>query len=395
MNKIYIERHPSKYNRPKVIFNTLEELEEAQKIFRNSVGYKIWNADLSRLDFSSPKGQTLLKDINEYDDKTIWPENLKPEYEKRLQDGKYSGLGLSHVHNNGFTGKGVNIAIIDTPCYLEHPEYQENIKYYKEFGFQEFFQKYGFLPANGWSSYHGPAVASLAVGKTCGSAPEANLYFLATQDFGKSQDGKSILDPSARFAAIQHLIDLNNTLPESEKIRVVSCSWTINDTPENYQKSLQLFEELEKTGCMVIGGTYKWACHTIGGAKIITDSDTYNNLKPVFLLQRPCLVLPQNQRTFAANTGGFIYTEQGGSSWTMPYLSGIIACGLQANPLYIKQKNWPEKMWQDLMNTALPINGTNSKIIQPVAFIQKMLEHKKEREMLNQILLKRTKSNEI
>ena len=52
-------------------------------------------------------------------------------------------------------------------------------------------------------------------------------------------------------------------------------------------------------------------------------------------------------------------------------------------------------MWQDLMNTALPINGTNSKIIQPVAFIQKMLEHKKEREMLNQILLKRTKSNEI
>lgn len=388
MNKIYIERHPSKYNRPKVIFNTLEELEEAQKIFRNSVGYKIWNADLSRLDFSSPKGQELLQRINEYDDTIIWPEDLKEKYEKRLQDGKYSGLGLSHVHNNGFTGKGVNIAIIDTPCYLEHPEYQENIKYYKEFGFQEFFQKYGFFLENGRSSYHGPAVASLAVGKTCGSAPEANLYFLATQDFGKSQDGKSILDPSARFAAIQHLIDLNNTLPESEKIRAVSCSWTIRDTPENYQKSVQLFEELEKTGCMVIGGSYKWACNTIGGSKIATDSDAYDNLKPI-VSNYPRLTLPENQRTFASFCGGYMYTEIGGSSWTMPYLIGIIACGLQANPHYTKQKNWQEKIWQDLLDTARPIEGSAAKIIQPVAFIQKMLEHKQEREMLNQILLKK------
>jgi subtilisin family serine protease len=87
------------------------------------------------------------------------------------------------LHKKGYTGKGINIAIIDQVLLLEHPEYRNSVRYYKEFGVKEGCEKLGrsyeFYPAQ----YHGPAVASLSVGTNCGSAPDAGLFFFGNIRF--------------------------------------------------------------------------------------------------------------------------------------------------------------------------------------------------------------------
>jgi hypothetical protein len=242
--------------------------------------------------------------------------------------------------------------------------------------------EFGYMPNVGYAQYHGPAVASLSVGKRCGSAPDAGLFFLTTQDFGRNEKGENFLDPSNRLKAIRHLIELNHSLPEADKIRAVSCSWGSN-TETDFNERMTLFKELEETGCVIFGGFYncynqnrRW--NYVGGSKVDISSDASDNLKPLFRCPENTLIIPQNQRTFASFYGGYLYTEQGGSSWMCPYLAGIVACGLQACPNYTKQKDWQDKLWQDLVDTALPTANRQGRIIQPIAFIDRMEGYTKE-----------------
>ena len=385
MNKqIYVDRHPQKWEQPRKLFHTLKELEEFLNRFRDLSGGKIWNADLSQLDLTCAKGQELCDKINEYDDQTIWPNCLQDEMANRLKIGQKSGLGISSVHQKGLTGKGVNIAIIDQSLFLEHPEYKDNVCYYKEFGFEEFYQKFGFFPGDGKSSYHGPAVASIAVGKNCGSAPDAELYFLATHDFDLGENKELVFNPTSRLKAIRHLIELNKSLSEKDKIRIVSCSWGDAKTSD-FDERKRLFKELEETGCIVLGGCYGCCLQSVGGTKIDENSEATDNLKADFNVPENVLILPQNQRTFALFTGGYSYAQKGGSSWTFPYLAGVMACGLQAYPDYVYQQDWQHKIWQDLLDTALVSSDKHGKIIQPLAFVEKMEQYNKESLLKNVI----------
>ena len=368
--QIYIERHPAQTETPRRVFNTLKELEETLAS-QGAYFTKILNADLSNLDFNCPKGKKLLSQINGYDDKTTWPNDLKEKMALQLECGKNSGLDISSVHKRGITGKGVNIAIIDKCLLLEHPEYKDNVKYYKEFGTENFIEKVGFLPD---AQYHGAAVSSLSVGTNCGSAPDAGLYFLATHDFIY---GKLYLD--TRLDAIRHLIELNNTLSEKDKIRCLSCSWGSKED-SGFKERIQLFKQLEETGCMVFGGYYECIVRGsyYGGSKSDITSDAPDNLIPEFAISENTLIVPKNQRTFASYTGGYIYEKKGGQSWTFPYMAGLVACALQAYPNYTAQKDWQNKIWKDLSDTALPRKDGNGKIVQPVAFIERMEQYQKE-----------------
>jgi len=71
--------------------------------------------------------------------------------------------------NKGITGKSVNVAMIDNTLLLEHIEYGNQVKYYGEVGNVEHS-----------ASMHGPCMASLCVGKTCGVAPGVSLYFIGS-----------------------------------------------------------------------------------------------------------------------------------------------------------------------------------------------------------------------
>jgi len=59
---------------------------------------------------------------------------------------------------------------------------------------------------------HGPAVASLLVGDSIGTAPGAKIYFVAAPSW--------IADAKYQADALNWIIDKNNTLPEGEKIRL-------------------------------------------------------------------------------------------------------------------------------------------------------------------------------
>ena len=61
---------------------------------------------------------------------------------------------------------------------------------------------------------HGPAVASILAGKTIGVAPGAHIYYAVTPG---TADSRPYAD------ALHYILALNDTLPESEKIRAGVC----------------------------------------------------------------------------------------------------------------------------------------------------------------------------
>ncbi len=73
-------------------------------------------------------------------------------------------MAIRALHAEGITGKGVGIAIIDQPLLVGHEEYASEIIRYDATGLV------GVPP-----QMHGSPVASVAVGKQIGVAPEAVL----------------------------------------------------------------------------------------------------------------------------------------------------------------------------------------------------------------------------
>ena len=112
-------------------------------------------------------------DIISFDSRTDFSKcKLPPQFspDNFLDQGKGYGQNIEELHKKGITGKGVKIAIIDQPL-SDHKEYHHKLLHYEEVGF-EHKALYGNM--------HGAAVTSLAVGNTCGIAPDAEVYYWGT-----------------------------------------------------------------------------------------------------------------------------------------------------------------------------------------------------------------------
>jgi hypothetical protein len=120
------------------------------------------STNLSALDLTHSLDGLLTSD---FDTKTVWPSTKKLpagfDIQKIMEFGKDPGLGIRHLHAQGITGSGVGIAIIDQPMLVDHQEYATRLRLYEEIN----------VAPNEHSAMHGPAVASIAVGKTVGVAP--------------------------------------------------------------------------------------------------------------------------------------------------------------------------------------------------------------------------------
>jgi hypothetical protein len=143
-----------------------------------------------------------------FNDQTIWPmaDRMPAGVDPGvlLTNAMNPGLGVRSLHAQGITGRGVIVGIIDQPLYPDHPEYAGKIAAYQDVG------------CNSESSMHSPGVTSLLVGKTCGTAPGARVYYVAAPSW---------LGDSLYFAqALEWLVRKNQQLPAGEKIRVVSVS---------------------------------------------------------------------------------------------------------------------------------------------------------------------------
>ena len=93
----------------------------------------------------------------------------------KIQASHLDQINLSAARQEGLTGQGVRIGILDTGIDAQHPEFSG-----KHISFMEFDHR-GFPVSSSPSPHgdHGTHVAGLAAGATCGVAPAADLAVAA------------------------------------------------------------------------------------------------------------------------------------------------------------------------------------------------------------------------
>jgi hypothetical protein len=277
-------------------------------------------------------GENLFKTEDfSFDDKTVWPEKLPSwlNLKKIMKIGKTPGLNIKKLHKQGITGKGVSIAIIDQPLG-KHKEYQDNLVFYKN-------------PANRdeEAAMHGSALASIAVGKTVGVAPDAKLYYIAS-NFTET-DGVFNAEPYAE--AIEYLLDVNRYLSDDEKIVVIAISkggFNSSENPTGLEKFLVAFKKAKEQGIWVI--TTGDDVFTLSRKSYYADPDKISSyVKPAYWFYDndmkyyeniDDILVPTDYRILASPTGyeDYVAYGHGGLSWAVPYLAGVYALAKQVKP---------------------------------------------------------------
>jgi len=347
-----IDRHPEPESYAG--FNTYSEPPKYDPNSTDPWQMDLRSADLSQLDLSQSREDLLYAT---FDSKTIWPEKMPAAFDWQtiLETGKNPGLGIRGLHAQGITGKGIGIAIIDQALLVDHVEYKDRLRLYEE----------AKDLTGGWkqASMHGPAVASIAVGKTIGVAPEADLYFIETGDCGGAANIDD-LDFSCRAAAIRRIVEINKALPANRKIRVLSMAFGWSSKSKGYEEITTAVNEAQAAGIFVISSsikeTYGLMFHGLGRDPL-TDPDEINSYVPgswwakdfyAGKYTNPMLLVPMDSRTTACPNGyeDYAFFREGGWSWSIPYLAGIYALAAQVKP-----EITPEEFWKIALETGRTI----------------------------------------
>ena len=304
------------------------------------------------------------------------------------------------------------MAIIDQKLDIDHPEYKDSIVDYTEYGDVEKQE----------ISMHGPAVASLLVGKDCGVAPGAKLVYKASE-VSRNQEERFKSYPKA----LKDIIETNQQLSPENKVRIVSCSINYNEGgPENnieYNISewIETLEKAKEAGIFVVdvNGRQIGLSFVGGGSssnknnfesystglfekdeeeneelnKIISEGNIDEILKKLREVKKDNLVnisdidlrkkvieylneskkekekeiiIPSDYRTMASSwnkKGQYMYNGRGGISWSVPYLAGLFALILQVNP------NIKREEIADIINESAVVNEKGLRIINPKGII--------------------------
>ena len=357
---IQIARHPEPVN-----YSWLNIHTEPPTYDPNSTSpwqVDLRSSNLTHLDLSR-SGEDLF--YADFDSNTKWPPSDKmPEnfnWQEIMEAGKDPGLGLRDLHKQGITGRGVGIAIIDQTLLVDHVEYKDRIRVYEE----------GDDITGGWLQVqmHGPAVASIAVGKTVGVAPEADLYYIATGDCGATSNKD--FDFSCEAQAVRRIIEINKSLPVDRKIRVLSMSIGWSKQNMGYKEIMSAVKEATTAGIFVIssslGLTNKLYFQGLG-REPLDDPNQFDSYIPGLWWEKdyfadpssyyfgnppePLLLVPMDSRTTASPTGveDYVFYRVGGWSWSIPYLAGMYALAVQVDPDIT-----PKEFWETALETGRTI----------------------------------------
>ena len=345
-------------------------------------------ADLRGLDLSSKDLGFVASGILEmadFDSLTRWPEKERLPFdfdpEKFLEESKDPGLGIRKLHKEGVDGKGICVAIIDQNLLDGHDEYNHSLFDYSELG-----------PAKGLGpQMHGPAVASLLVGKNCGVAPGAKLFYRAVTacaNLDDYEEGSGERTFEWYVKSLSEILELNKVKKEEEKIRIVSCSiGYMKERPEEYLEEWDaLIQEAYKEGVTVIdvGGLGRLLGEEEGsaiGGGTSHGKDNADNYEIALWLDEDVksflgkerIVVPSDYRTMASWKGSseYVYNGCGGMSWATPYLAGIFALALQLNP------DLTGKEIAKIINDTVTRNKKGFVVINPRGVIEYVRENKK------------------
>jgi hypothetical protein len=374
--EIQIARHPGPVDYSGL--NTYVEIPVFDPNSQDPWQVDLRSSNLTTLDLSKSQNDLFYAD---FDSKTQWPAADKMpvdfDWQKIMEISKDPGLGIRILHKQGINGNGVGIAIIDQTLLVDHVEYKDRIRLYEE----------ADDITGGWVEVqmHGAAVASIAVGKTVGVAPQADLYYIATGDCGGATSIAD-LDFSCRARAIQRIVEINKNLPTDRKIRVLSMAFGWDPQSKGYDAIDAAVKEAKSAGIFVISSslseTYGLNFHGLGRNSLANPND-FQSYEPGLWWQNQfykqglasnTLLIPMDSRTTASPTGteDYVFYREGGWSWSIPYLSGMYALAVQVRP-----EITPEEFWATALQTGKTIqiqhNGKDydfGVILDPQALIE-------------------------
>ncbi|ARC87097.1 hypothetical protein RSJ17_18570 [Clostridium argentinense] len=234
------------------------------------------------------------------------------------------------------------MAIIDQTLLVNHEEYKERLKFYEEIHNYE----------DDDASMHGAAVSSIAVGKTVGVTPEADLYYIANTP-GKFTVSSMVTGFRSDFKylakAIDRIIEINKTLPKEKKIRVISMSIGWNKGEKGVNELESSVKRAKDEGILVVSSNFeKHYGVKLGGLEreSMKSSDDFKNYEPdlfwkdeflknyeTFNIEKT-LAVPMGSRCTASPTGSsdYVFYRDGAISWAVPYVSALYTLCCQVNP---------------------------------------------------------------
>lgn len=331
---------------------------------------EMWQVDLRSSDLTNLDLSERLNDLlnANFDSNTKWPDKLPDNFDPQMimELGKNPGLGLRELHKKGVTGKGIGLAIIDQGLLVDHVEYKEQLKMYEE-----------IHCSDEEAQMHGPAVASIAVGKTVGVAPEADLYYIAETHGYYNEQGERELDLLWVAESIDRIVEINRTLPKEKKIKVISISLGIWEQMNGYEKALESIKKAKQEGIYTVyveGDPYlglsRDPLKSPDDITSFTRADFWKNQR----YENNKLLIPMDYRCTASPTGveDYAFYKEGGISWTVPYVAGLYALACQVKPNIT-----PEVFWKMAFDTSDTISVDNSKeqlgkIVNPPRLIEEI-----------------------
>jgi serine protease AprX len=286
-----------------------------------------------------------------FDSQTRWPdsdklpENFNPS--RILEEGKNPGLGIRSLHRQGIDGRGIGLAILDQPLLKDHIEYKDQLVLY---------EKKHLLDTT--PAMHGVPLVSIAVGKNCGVAPKASLYYYAMR-MTAMPDNKIYCD------IIDNIIKRNKEASASEKIKVISISTGTFRQQKNYELWKETIKKAEQNGILVVTCNGQWLRY--GTLQLIPGKEPDNPSsykRGKYGGPGNVLLVPSGNKTTASHLGPEIYTydTDGGMSQAAPYLAGLAVLAYQVNP-----NIEPQKIVELWISTAVHTDA--GPIVNPADFI--------------------------
>jgi hypothetical protein len=350
-------------------------------------GEDYWQIDLRGYDISELNLKDRVADLlySDFDSKTKWPKELPKDFnpDEIMENGKNPGLQVKKLHEKGIKGKNVGIAIIDSTPLTSHVEYADSLKMYEELN-----------NLNGTTAHmHGSAVSSIAVGKSVGVAPEADLYYIASTA-GTENGSEFVYDFNYLAQCIDRIVEVNKTLEDGYKIRVISISLGWDKSQKGYDEINAAVDRATKEGIFVISTSSKdihgFFFHGLG-KEPTSNPDDFSSYKPGLWWEKmfydnsvtrflegnnikDMLLIPMDSRTTASPTGegDYVFYRSGGWSWSVPYIAGIYALCCEVNPDIT-----PEQFWKKAIETGITTNINEKgksyelgKILSPVELIE-------------------------
>jgi hypothetical protein len=324
----------------------------------------MWQMDLRGTNLSQLDLREKINDLfyADFDSRTIWPDSSKMppgfDYNHIMELGKNPGLGIRSLHSQGITGTGVGIAVLDQTLLTNHEEYGDRLRLYEEIG----------TMATMDAQMHAPAVASIAVGKTVGVAPGADLYFIAESNGIWDAKNGITWDFHDLAHGVWRILDINKQLPQDRKIRVLSMSIGWDRTQAGYDEITNAVNEAKADGMLVVSSSIEevhgFKFNALGRDPLADPdsfesyvpgmfwaNDFYANSSSSFYTDR--LLVPMDSRCTASPTGinDYVFYREGGWSWSIPYIAGMYALCAQVKPGIT-----PDIFWSKALSTGRFIN---------------------------------------